>query len=216
MIDFLRGTVAHRETEYVVLDVRGVGYRVFCANPFAVAPKDGKDGGEVTMYIHYQVREDAHLLFGFTSREEQSLFRLLLEVSGIGPKVAIGILAGGRPETIASAIRQENVAFLTKLPGIGKKTAQRMVLDLKDKLGAWTSADDDMAGAGFSLADTASAPLGGGAWAEAKAALLALGYTEAEADRAGAAIKPKLQGGETTDAVTKLALQALFQQSMMR
>lgn len=213
MIDFLRGTVAHRESEYVVLDVRGVGYRVFCANPFAVAPKDG---GEVTMFIHYHVREDAHLLFGFTSREEQSLFRLLLEVNGIGPKVAIGVLAGGRPETIAAAIRQENVAFLTKLPGIGKKTAQRIVLDLKDKLGAWTSADDDLAGNGLGFAETASVPLGGGAWAEAKAALLALGYTEAEADRAGAAIKPKLQGGETADAVTKLALQALFQQSMMR
>lgn len=212
MIDFLRGTVAHRETDYVVLDVQGVGYRVFCANPFAVA--SGKDGGEVTMYIHYHVREDAHLLFGFTSREEQSLFRLLLDVNGIGPKVAIGVLAGGRPEVIASAIRQENLAFLTKLPGIGKKTAQRMVLDLKDKLGALSSDDESFAVHGTEVA--AAALTGGVAWAEAKAALLSLGYTEAEAERAGQTVKPKLKGDETADAVTKLALQALFQQSLMR
>ncbi|MEC0213889.1 Holliday junction branch migration protein RuvA [Paenibacillus ehimensis] len=213
MIDFLRGTVAHRETEYVVLDVRGVGYRVFCANPYAVGA--GKDGAEVTLYIHYHVREDAHLLFGFSSREEQSLFRLLLDVNGIGPKVAIGVLAGGRPEVIAAAIRQENLSFLTKLPGIGKKTAQRMVLDLKDKLGAWTSGEED--GSVFGLPEIAAAgQTASGAWAEAKAALLALGYTEAEADRAGQTVKPKLKGDETADAVTKLALQALFQQSLMK
>ncbi|MCZ8514608.1 Holliday junction branch migration protein RuvA [Paenibacillus filicis] len=209
MIDFLRGAVAHREMDYVVLDVRGVGYRVFCANPFAVQPKDGE---ETTLYIHYHVREDAHLLYGFTTREEQALFRLLLDVSGIGPKVAIGVLAGGRPEVIAAAIRQENLAFLTKLPGIGKKTAQRMVLDLKDKLGALPSSDDGGL-SGFEAAAGWAAP-GEDAWSEAKAALMALGYTEAEADRAGQAIKPKLAGGETVDAVTKLALQALFAQSM--
>ncbi|WP_281889004.1 Holliday junction branch migration protein RuvA [Paenibacillus sp. YYML68] len=216
MIDFLRGTVAHRDPEFVVLDVRGVGYRVFCANPYAVgakeAAKDGKDGGEVTLYIHYHVREDAHLLFGFPTREEQGLFRLLLEVSGIGPKVAIGVLAGGKPETIAAAIRQDNITFLMKLPGIGKKTAQRMVLDLKDKLGAWSSDEADAVSMGIGA--VAAEPLGGGAWAEAKAGLMSLGYTEAEADRAGQAIKPKLEGGETTDTVMKLALKAIYQQSM--
>jgi holliday junction DNA helicase RuvA len=207
MIDFLRGKVAHRETEFVVLDVRGVGYRVFCANPYGVMAKDQE---EVTMYIHYHVREDAHLLFGFVSREEQSMFRLLLEVSGIGPKVALGIMSGGKPEVIAAAIQQENLTFLTKLPGIGKKTAQRMVLDLKDKLGSIsTSLDDGLAG--FTGGAVQDMPAGGGAWSEAKAALLALGYTEAEADRAGQSMKPKLQGGETTDTLVKLALQALFQ-----
>jgi len=210
MIDFLRGIIVHREMEYVVMDVKGVGYRVFCSNPFSAQMKEGE---ETTLYIHYQVREDAHLLFGFTSREEQSLFRRLLEVNGIGPKVAIGVLAGGRPEVIANAIQQENIGFLTKLPGIGRKTAQRMILDLKDKLGAIPSEGDSLS-AFAGGADLLAAPQDGGAWSEAKAALLALGYTEAEADRAGQAIKPKLQGGETVDAVMKLALQALYQQSM--
>lgn len=130
MIDFLRGPVAHLEPEYVVLDVQGVGYRVFCPNPYAFA----KTEGPVTVFIHYQTREDATLLFGFPSREEQRLFRKLIEVSGIGPRVALGILTGGTPDQLIAAIYQENITFLTKLPGIGKKTAQRMILDLKDKL----------------------------------------------------------------------------------
>jgi Holliday junction DNA helicase RuvA len=210
MIDFLRGSVAHREMDYVVLDVRGVGYRVFCANPFALQTKDGED---TTLFIHYHVREDAHLLFGFTTREEQALFRLLLEVSGIGPKVAIGALASGRPEVIAAAIQQENINFLVKLPGVGRKTAQRMILDLKDKLGGIPSGAPALSALTGGPDGLAAAP-GAGAWGEAKAALMALGYSETEADAAGHAIKPKLQGGEPVDAVIKLALQALYQQSM--
>ncbi|NHN30073.1 Holliday junction branch migration protein RuvA [Paenibacillus agricola] len=208
MIDFLRGIVVHREMDYLVLDVRGVGYRVFCTNPYAVVAKAGE---ETTMFIHYQVREDAHLLFGFPNREEQSMFRLLLEVSGIGPKVAIGVLAGGRPEVIATAIQQDNITFLMKLPGIGRKTAQRMILDLKDKLGALHVAEDSLSA--FASGGSSSAAQASGVWAETKSALLALGYTEAEADRTGQLIKPKLKGEETVDVVIKLALQALFQQS---
>ncbi|OXM86831.1 Holliday junction branch migration protein RuvA [Paenibacillus rigui] len=211
MIDFLRGTIVHREIDFVVMDVRGVGYRVYCANPYSASLKEGE---ETTLFTHYQVREDAHLLFGFVNREEQSLFRLLIEVNGIGPKVAIGILAGGgRPEVIAAAIQQENLNFLTKLPGIGRKTAQRIVLDLKDKLGG-ISVPTESLSAFNGGDDLFAAPQGVNSWSEAKAALLALGYTEAEADRAGQAIKPKLIGGETVDAVMKLALQALYQQSM--
>lgn len=210
MIDFLRGIVVHREPDYLVLDVKGVGYRVFCTNPYAVQTKDGE---ETTLFIHYQVREDAHLLFGFPTREEQSLFRLLLEVNGIGPKVAIGVLAGGRPEVIAAMIQQENISFLMKLPGIGRKTAQRMILDLKDKLGVISAGDDSM------LAITGTGHLavpsqGASVWNEAKTALLGLGYTEAEADWTGQLIKAKLKGDETVDIVIKLALQALFQQSL--
>ncbi|TBL81607.1 Holliday junction branch migration protein RuvA [Paenibacillus thalictri] len=208
MIDFLRGTVAHREMDYVVLDVRGVGYRVFCANPYAIQHKDGE---ETTMYIHYNVREDAHLLFGFATREEQSLFRRLIEVTGIGPKVAVGILSGGRPEVIISAIQQENLAFLTKLPGIGKKTAQRIILDLKDKLGTIFGAGSEAVFSFGTLAEPASVIAGSGPWAEAKEALMTLGYTEAEADRAGQAIKGKLKDGDTVDTMMKLALQALYQ-----
>ncbi|RKN83825.1 Holliday junction branch migration protein RuvA [Paenibacillus ginsengarvi] len=206
MIDYLRGKIAHRETDYAVIDVQGVGYRVFCPNPFALPDKPD----DTTVYIHHHVREDAILLFGFGSREEQSLFRRLIEVSGIGPKVALGILSGARPEAVVAAVQQENVTFLMKLPGIGKKTAQRIILDLKDKLGAVASS---IGGAALTLAMQEAvmpgAP-GGQAWAEAKEALLALGYTEAEADRAWQTVKQKAKEGDGTDALIKLALQSLY------
>jgi Holliday junction DNA helicase RuvA len=206
MIDFLRGKVALKELDYSVLEVNGVGYRVFCPNPYAITSKEDED---VTLFIHYHVREDAHLLFGFPTREEQSLFRLLLEVSGIGPKVALGVLAGGRPETVIAAISQENVSYLMKLPGIGKKTAQRVILDLKDKLGAVPAASR-MAGVAM---DAAGMPVseGGLSWSEAKEALISLGYTEAETDRAWHQVKGKVNPGDPVDAVMKLALQALYQ-----
>lgn len=211
MIDFLRGKVVHRETEYAVLDVHGVGYRVFCPNPYAAGSDKSE---ETTYYIHHHVREDAILLFGFLTREEQALFRKLLEVSGIGPRVALGILSAGRPEAVVAAVQQENLNFLMKLPGIGKKTAQRIVLDLKDKLGAIPvpSGAISITGAGLSIEMPGSAYIGegGSAWNEAKEALLALGYSEAEADRAWIRVKPKAKDDDKPETLTKLALQALY------
>lgn len=204
MIDYLKGILAHRENDYVVVDVNGVGYRVFCANPYGI--ETGPDS-RVTLYIHYQVREDAHLLFGFSSREEQALFRKLLDVNGVGPRVALGILSAGQPAAIISAIYQEDITFLTRLPGIGKKTAQRIILDLKDKLG------DLSAGGLETLGLDASAPAGkpaAGPWGEAKQALMALGYTEAEVDRTRPAVMQNATGDETVDTLIKRALTALF------
>lgn len=205
MIDFLRGQVAHLETEYIILDVQGVGYRVFCPNPYLFAKNDAA----VTVFIHHHVREDAILLFGFVSREEQKLFRRLLDVSGIGPKVALGILAGGRPEALVGAIQQENLAFLTKLPGIGKKTAQRIILDLKDKLDH-VGFGLDMAAGGLLMGTVSDTELGGGSWPEAKEALMALGYTTVELDRVWHEMKGKVSDQDSVDALMKRALQLLF------
>jgi len=202
MIDFLTGPVVHLESDYVVLDVRGVGYRVFCPNPYAFA----KAEGEVTIYIHYNVREDAILLFGFPTRDEQKLFRKLIEVSGIGPKVALGILSGGNPDLVVSAIYQENITFLTKLPGIGKKTAQRMILDLKDKL--------DGFGAGAILGGLFTVPEpqegDGSSWSEAREGLKALGYTETELDGVWLKIKDDVSYEDTIDVIMKRALKLLY------
>ncbi|GGG83502.1 Holliday junction branch migration protein RuvA [Paenibacillus radicis (ex Gao et al. 2016)] len=209
MIDFLRGLVAHLETEYIVLDVQGVGYRVFTPNPYAFAAKEEA----ITVYIHHHVREDAILLYGFETREEQSLFRKLLEVSGIGPRVALGILAGGRPDAVVAAIHQENLAFLTKLPGIGKKTAQRMVLDLKDKLSGFISDEGLLAVAGLSPIGAKAggdAQGAGTAWEEAREALGSLGYTDAELDRAWHGLQSSVTAEETVDSLMKRALQQLF------
>lgn len=203
MIDFLRGQVAHIETEYVVLDVQGVGYRVFCPNPYVFAAKNQE---VITIYIHHHVREDAILLFGFPTREEQKLFRKLIDVSGIGPKVALGILSGGSPDHVITAIHQENIGFLTKLPGIGKKTAQRMILDLKDKLEGM---------GGFSLFDEAPSEdltlhEAHPGWPEAREGLKALGYTEAELDRAWQRLKDQVKPDEAVDSVMKKALKILY------
>ncbi|ASA23713.1 Holliday junction branch migration protein RuvA [Paenibacillus donghaensis] len=204
MIDYLRGTMAHLESEYVVLDVQGVGYRVFCPNPYLFA----KVTGEQTIYIHYQSREDATLLFGFPTREEQRLFRKLIEVSGIGPRVALGILTGGTPDQLITAIYQENLTYLTKLPGIGKKTAQRMILDLKDKLDGLSAAS--MQTGLFAVAAEEDQAAEGLSWQEAREALRALGYTESELDRTWLALKKQGAEAEPVDVLMKKALGLLY------
>jgi Holliday junction DNA helicase RuvA len=208
MIDFLRGHIVHREADYIVLDVNGVGYRLFCANPSAILQDSGK---EITLFTHHNVREDAVTLFGFQTREEQTLFRRLLFVTGIGPRVALGILSYGRPEAIVSAIYQEDIDFLVKLPGIGRKTAQRIVLDLKDKLSDLPNLQFSATGQVSSPAAAAgSSHAGGLAWHEAKQALAALGYSEAEIDRIWPNVQQNANNGVTTDVLIKQALQALF------
>lgn len=207
MIDFLRGQIVHRDSDHIVVDVQGVGYRVFCANPFAIGGSDNP----ATVYIHHHVREDAIFLFGFGSREEQTLFRRLIDVSGIGPKVAIGILSAGRPADIIGAIQHENLGFLKKLPGIGLKTAQRMILDLKDKLTGIAASSGEGTQSDAPVSAAAGGMLGmGSVWPEAKLALMALGYTDGELDRIWPSVKGRLKETDTVDAVVKLALQLLF------
>lgn len=202
MIDFLRGQVVHLESDYVVLDVQGVGYQVFCPNPYTFA----KTEGNITIFTHHHVREDAMLLFGFPTREEQRLFRKLIDVSGIGPKVALGILAGGSPSQVVSAIYQENVTFLTKLPGIGKKTAQRMILDLKDKL---DGIGEVIINTGlFAVAEMDQVEES--AWSEAREGLKALGYTETELDAVWHRFKDDVMPDETVDVLMKRALKLLY------
>lgn len=203
MIDFLRGPVVHLENEYVVMDVNGVGYRVFCPNPYAIA----KNTGEVMVYIHHHVREDAIQLFGFPTRDEQKLFRKLIEVSGIGPRVALGILSGGSPEGVIAAIYQENITFLTKLPGIGKKTAQRMILDLKDKL---DGIGDSIMATGLFAPIESSSVSSGEVWPEVREGLKALGYTETELDRIWQTLKHEVFPEDSADSVMKRALKMLY------
>jgi Holliday junction DNA helicase RuvA len=205
MIDFVKGRVAYVDTDYIVVDVRDVGYQVFTPNPYAFARMEEA----VIVYCHHHVREDAAQLFGFQTREEQALFRKLLEVSGIGPRVAVGILAGARPEAVVSAIHREDLSFLTRLPGIGRKTAQRMILDLKDKL-QLASSSTGLVLEAEAAGGAAVAAGGEEIWGEAREALAALGYTASELDRAWAGMGEARQPGETVDALMKRALQQLF------
>lgn len=132
MIAHLQGRLFEKQPNRIVLDVNGVGYDVFV--PLSTFYGLGDAGSEVRLRIHTHVREDALLLYGFATRLEQDLFERLIAISGIGPKVALSILSGIEPPELVRAIQTSDLARLTAIPGVGKKTAERVVLELKDRL----------------------------------------------------------------------------------
>ena len=177
MIGYLRGSVDQLQTETCYIDVHGVGYRVFI--PASTREKLSV-GQEARLYTYLSVREDALLLFGFITPEEHAMFLLLLSVTGVGPKMALAILSGMKPEGIRISIGRNDLAALTRISGVGKKTAERIVLELRDKIG--------QIGSEAVLSGITEPPQGlpGTAVEEALAALTALGYSQAE-------VLPRLQ-----------------------
>ena len=174
MIGFLKGKATHITSDNCLLDVHDVGYRVFISNQTRehISPN-----AEVMLYIHTNVREDAILLYGFFSREEYDLFLHLIGISGIGPKVAQGILSSATANDFYRMVQQKDVKGITKLPGIGKKTAERILLELKDKLSD-VSVEDMPEGDNNVGAETENDML-----AEATEALLTLGFQDSEIQR---------------------------------
>ncbi|MDF2500200.1 MAG: Holliday junction ATP-dependent helicase ruvA [Anaerosporomusa subterranea] len=168
MIGYVRGKISHLFPDSCFVDVNGVGYRVFI--PQSTRQNLSK-GAETTLFTYLNVREDALLLYGFSSQQEYDLFILLTSVSGIGPKVGLGILSAISPTDFIMAVGQKNFSLLTKIPGVGKKTAERIVLELKDKIG---EADPD------NVIIAAANDAAGSIQAEALQALLTLGYTQQE------------------------------------
>jgi Holliday junction DNA helicase RuvA len=185
VIAHLRGQILSKSPNAVVVECGGVGYEL--AISVATYSELGGEGAEARLHVHTHVREDALLLFGFAERAEKRLFEKLLTISGIGPKLAITVLSGISAERLVGAIRAGDHATLTKIPGIGKKTAERVVLELKDKL-------EDMAG--FVAATDARVPLGGVA-DDVLSALVNLGYPRAIAQKAvESAAKDASVGGD--------------------
>jgi holliday junction DNA helicase RuvA len=136
VIASLRGKLLEKEPSRVVIDVHGVGYEVSIpTTTFTAMPSPG---GDVSLEIHTHVREDALALYGFSSRQERRVFERLITISGIGPKLAVTILSGGSVEGLVGAIRRGDLARLTSIPGVGKKTAERIVVELRDKLKDFT------------------------------------------------------------------------------
>lgn len=172
MIGYLKGNVTHLYNEYCFIDVQGVGYRVFIS---AATRQELGLNAAVTLYTHLNVREDALLLYGFYSQDEYDLFQHLIAITGVGPKVALGVLSAISPGEFRAAVSQQNAALLTRIPGIGKKTAERMILELKDKLGMAEGA------AAFAGRDSIGRAVPQDSVQEALAALVALGYSQGEA-----------------------------------
>jgi len=176
----LRGRLLRKDTQEAVIDVGGVGYSVTI--PVSTFYRLGEAGTEVTLLTHTHVREDALALFGFLTAAEQTLFERLIAIAGVGPRLAIGILSGIEAPDLVGALRSGDVARLTRIPGVGKKTAERLVVELKDKMEGLEGIDP-----------TAEEPAAG-PQEDLVSALLHLGYSRPEAERG--VDKALEQGGE--------------------
>lgn len=183
MIGRLSGTLVLKAPPQLLIDVGGVGYELEA--PMSTFYKLPGLGEKLSLHTHLTVREDAHLLFGFATLAEKTLFRELIRLSSIGPKLALSILSGLSVEEFWQAVRAGDTVRFSKVPGIGKKTAERLVIELRDKVGS---------GEGLRLPGATAAPAG--PLAEARAALAALGYKPAEVDRFTEAVYTEGMGTE--------------------
>jgi holliday junction DNA helicase RuvA len=188
MIGRLTGTIADKSPPQLLLEVGGVGYEVEV--PMSTFYNLPALGERVTLLTHFVVREDAQVLYGFLTRDERAAFRLLVRIAGVGPRTALALLSGLSVAELAQAVSLQEAARLVKVPGIGKKTAERLLLELKGKLGE-------------AIATPQPAP--GGAQADILQALVALGYSEREA---AATLKALPEGVGVSEGI-KLALKAL-------
>jgi Holliday junction DNA helicase RuvA len=199
VITYLEGTLREVLPTQVVIEVHGVGYEVLI--PLSSYDRLPQPGQAIRLLTHLQVREDAHILFGFASSEERDLFRLLVtRVSGVGPKLALAVLSGMDVMRFKAAVVDSDIASIAKISGLGKKTAERIVLELKDKLGvaaAWEAASADKA-------PTAEARAAN----DAVLALIALGYKQVDAAKAVREVALKNKDAGTEDLV-RFALKGL-------
>jgi Holliday junction DNA helicase RuvA len=192
MIGSLRGRIAAKAPPQLMIDVGGVGYELEAPmSTFFHLPAIGQ---EVSLLTHLVVREDAQMLYGFATADERRLFRNLLKVSGIGPKIALALLSGISVEAFAQCIVNEDIASLIRVPGIGRKTAERLLVEMRDRVANLEGVD------GMARIDGASAS----PQAEALGALMGLGYKPAEAARLLKAVEP---GTHTTEELIRRALQ---------
>jgi len=196
MIGFLRGRLSAKHPPQLLIDVGGVGYELEAPmSTFYTLPATGS---EVSLFTHLVVREDAHTLYGFGSERERRLFRELLKVSGVGPKLALTLLSGMSVESFLMCIEMQDADALVRTPGVGRKTAERLLIEMRDRVKGF----GELA-AGALRPGAPEAPAG--PQAEAYSALVALGYKPAEVLRLLKSVEPSVQ---TTEEVIRHALQA--------
>jgi Holliday junction DNA helicase RuvA len=188
LIGRISGKLIARHPPHVVVDVHGIGYEIDV--PMSTFYQLPAAGSEVTLYTHLQVREDAHLLYGFASEQERHVFRQLLKISGVGARTALSVLSGLTVEELYHAVANEDSARLVRIPGIGRKTAERLLLELRDKLA--------------SIAEGRVAGPDGSAGGDALNALVTLGYSVKEAKAALARLDPSLAAPDAIRQALKL------------
>lgn len=174
MIGRLSGVLLEKQAPDLLIDVNGVGYEVQA--PLSSFLDIGQVGSNITLLTHFVVREDAQLLYGFSDKMQRTMFRTLIKVSGVGPKLALGILSSMDADTFARCIQNHEVTALTKLPGVGKKTAERLIVEMQDRLKEWQTQAPLWAAVEQTETDSRNSLL-----ADAESALISLGYKPQEA-----------------------------------
>ncbi len=199
MIGFLRGRLMVKQPPALVIDVGGVGYEIEA--PMSTFYGLAAVGTDIHLFTHLVVREDAHILFGFATERERRLFRELLKVSNVGPKLALALLSGMSVDNFLMCIEAQDVDSLVRIPGVGRKTAERLLIEMKDRIKAFGALP------GVLVAGGGGEPQSG-AQAEAFSALVALGYKPAEVTRL---LKAVDSAAQTTEDIIRRALQAAAQ-----
>jgi Holliday junction DNA helicase RuvA len=201
MIGKISGVLEEKNTHQALIDVNGLSYEVEV--PITTSFDMPEIGNKVQLYTHFVVREDAQLLYGFLKKQDREMFRVLIKVNGVGPKVALAILSGLDTVSLIRCVQADDLATLVKLPGIGKKTAERLLIELRDKVKSILAAEPAL-----SALDTLSFSLGAASVEdEAEAALIALGYKPQAASKS---IKSCKQSGQTVEGLIKAALKHMM------
>ncbi len=208
MIGRIKGILLEKQANQILLDVSGLAYEVEV--PMSTLFQLPETGSETVLHTHLVVREDAQLHYGFFENHERSLFRLLIKLNGVGPKMALGILSGLNIRELAECVHRNDLNALVRLPGVGKKTAERLIIELRDKLEDWYLEENE------STRDGTSAQLSGqtnsGIIREAEDALIALGYKPQDASKAINHVALKLEGEAQeleTSILVRLALKGM-------
>lgn len=200
MIGRLRGTLAEKQPPHVIVDINGLGYELEV--PMTTLYRLPSVGEPLTLHTHLVVREDAHLLYGFFEKRERELFRELIRLNGVGPKLALALMSGLEVDELVRCVQAQDTSVLVKIPGVGKKTAERLLVELKDRFKAWEIVPG--------MSPLVTEPRGGNAVSSAEndavSALISLGYKPQEASRAVSAIK---EDGLSSEDMIRRALKGM-------
>lgn len=201
MIGRLRGTLAEKHPPFLILDVGGIGYEVEV--PMTTLYRLPSVGEPLTLHTHLVVREDAQLLYGFAEKREREFFRELIRLNGVGPKLALALMSGLEVDELVRCVQAGDTSTLVKVPGVGKKTAERLLVELKDRFKAW----ETLPGMTGLVIEPSSVSPVSSAESDALSALISLGYKPQEASRAVAAVK---EDGLSSEEMIRRALKGML------
>ena len=204
MIGRLRGILLEKQPPELLIEVNGIGYEV--QMPMSCFYELPNVGEEAIIYTHFIVREDAQLLYGFNTVKERALFREVIKANGVGPKLGLGILSGMTASQFVACVEREDISTLVKLPGVGKKTAERLVVEMKDRLKGWSAGDLFTPFTDAALVDNAAQSHQSNAEEEAVSALLSLGYKPVQASKL---VSQVAKPGMTSEELIKNALKSM-------